>query len=258
MKETERDWKFIGCLNGRQKNRVQGGLRIMALCCLYFVLCWIFPGAFFAPHSETGRRVVGVLGLLALAGFGVYVFYLVRYRFERERNERFIELECQGEGQVRVSDRAVALIFEQALATVSGVRKLKTSVTGRDGKIQIDAEVSVIRGVPFPEVTRQIQIVARQDVESICGVEVGAINLDIQEIEKHSWMVVLLFRRVMEAVEKFRSEKMEQYMEKARQAALFARQTELHRKQERQGASALLPDPARRDEENLQESKQNK
>ena len=96
-------------------------------------------------------------------------------------------------GQVKISNDVVATIAGLAALEVEGVDTI-TSLTDKllknngvkiqieDGKVTLDVVITVEYGMAIPEVSLKVQENVKNTVETMTGLEVSQVNIQVQEI----------------------------------------------------------------------------
>lgn len=91
------------------------------------------------------------------------------------------------EGSVTVSSSALAKIVVRAAESVEGVRvrrsrrRLEVALDG--GRARVELELAVRTGVVLPEAARAVQREVAAALQAMCGVEVDAVDVAVEEVE---------------------------------------------------------------------------
>ena len=96
-------------------------------------------------------------------------------------------------GQVKISNDVIVTIAGLAALEVEGVDTI-TSLTDKllknngvkiqieDGKVTLDVVITVEYGMAIPEVSLKVQENVKNTVETMTGLEVSQVNIQVQEI----------------------------------------------------------------------------
>jgi uncharacterized alkaline shock family protein YloU len=90
------------------------------------------------------------------------------------------------EGAVTVASAALERLVVQAAQTVEGARvrrpKRSVEVSHGNGRAAVSFELSVVGGVPVPEVARAVQERVAEAVAATSGLEVESVDVSVEEI----------------------------------------------------------------------------
>ena len=96
-------------------------------------------------------------------------------------------------GQVKISNDVIVTIAGLAALEVEGVETI-TSLTDKllknngvkiqieDGKVTLDVVITVEYGMSIPDVSSKVQENVKNTVETMTGLEVSQVNIQVQEI----------------------------------------------------------------------------
>lgn len=96
-------------------------------------------------------------------------------------------------GQVKISNDVIVTIAGLAALEVEGVETI-TSLTDKllknngvkiqmeDGKVTLDVVITIEYGMSIPEVSTKVQENVKNTVETMTGLEVSQVNIQVQEI----------------------------------------------------------------------------
>ena len=91
-------------------------------------------------------------------------------------------------GSVRVSEAALTEIVRRAVSSVDGARLCKgrrrLGVELRDGRARAELQLAVAYGRVLPEVSAAVQERVADALARMCDVEVEAINVTVEELER--------------------------------------------------------------------------
>ena len=95
----------------------------------------------------------------------------------------------EGEGgSVRVSEVALTEIVRRAVASVDGAKlrkgRRRLGVELQDGRASADLRLAVEYGRVIPEVSAAVQERVADALTSMCDVEVEAVNVTVEELER--------------------------------------------------------------------------
>jgi uncharacterized alkaline shock family protein YloU len=98
-----------------------------------------------------------------------------------------MSLVLEGErGTVSVPDAALAALVARAAEGVPGARirrRRHVEVAITDGHAHVTLELAARYGTVLPELARAVQHEVRGALEEMCGVEVTAVDIAIEEVE---------------------------------------------------------------------------
>jgi uncharacterized alkaline shock family protein YloU len=90
------------------------------------------------------------------------------------------------EGSITVTQAALTRLVVHAAQSVDGARvrrpRRSVEVAHADGRVSVCLEVAVSHGAVVPELAHAVQERVAQAVGTACGVEVGRVDLAIEEI----------------------------------------------------------------------------
>lgn len=91
-------------------------------------------------------------------------------------------------GSVAVSSSALAKIVIRAAESVDGVRVRRTrrrlEIVLDAGRARVELELAVRGGVVLPDAARAVQREVAGALQAMCGVEVGAVDVSVEEVER--------------------------------------------------------------------------
>jgi len=85
-------------------------------------------------------------------------------------------------GLVNISFDTIRAIAERAAKKVKGVRELKTVVKTGDRGHQIVLRISVDGETSIPEMTQKMQADVKEQVETITGIEITEVAVNVEEV----------------------------------------------------------------------------
>ena len=90
-------------------------------------------------------------------------------------------------GTVTVTDGALSQIVLQAAESVDGVRvrrpRRSLEIAAADGRARVELELAVAYGRVLPDVAREVQEGVAGALERMCGLEVDAVDVAIEELD---------------------------------------------------------------------------
>jgi uncharacterized alkaline shock family protein YloU len=90
-------------------------------------------------------------------------------------------------GTVTVTDAALGQIVLQAAEAVDGARvrkpKRHLEVAVADGRARVELELAVAYGHVLPDVARGVQEQVADALTQMCGVEIDAIDVSVEELD---------------------------------------------------------------------------
>ena len=94
----------------------------------------------------------------------------------------------EGGGSVRVSEAALTEIVRRAVSSVDGARLCKgrrrLGVELRDGRARAELQLAVAYGRVLPEVSAAVQERVADALACMCDVEVEAVDVTVEELER--------------------------------------------------------------------------
>ena len=91
-------------------------------------------------------------------------------------------------GSVRVSEAALTEIVRRAVSSVDGARLCKgrrrLGVELRDGRARAELQLAVAYGRVLPEVSAAVQERVADALACMCDVEVEAVDVTVEELER--------------------------------------------------------------------------
>jgi uncharacterized alkaline shock family protein YloU len=89
--------------------------------------------------------------------------------------------------EVRVTDGALTQIVVRAVEGVEGARvrraRRKVAIEIEGGRARVDLELAVEYGKVLPDVARDVQREVADALERMCGVEIDAIDVAVEELD---------------------------------------------------------------------------
>ena len=90
-------------------------------------------------------------------------------------------------GSITVTPAALALIVQRATESADGARvrrpRRRLDVRIDDGRARVELDLSVRYGVVLPELARDVQGRIAAALQTMCGLEVEAVDVSIEELE---------------------------------------------------------------------------
>ena len=90
-------------------------------------------------------------------------------------------------GSITVTPAALALIVQRATESADGARvrrpRRRLDVRIDDGRARVELDLSVRYGVVLPELARDVQERIAAALQTMCGLEVEAVDVSIEELE---------------------------------------------------------------------------
>ena len=90
-------------------------------------------------------------------------------------------------GTITVTEPTVASLVVQATESVDGARirraRRHVDITIADGHARVSLELVARYGVVLPELARRVQEQVTDALATMCGLEVDAVEVDVEEIE---------------------------------------------------------------------------
>ncbi len=90
-------------------------------------------------------------------------------------------------GTVTVTDAALNQIVLQAAEAVDGARvrkpKRNLEIDVADGRARVELELAVAYGHVLPDVARDVQQQVADALTQMCGVEIDAIDVSVEELD---------------------------------------------------------------------------
>jgi uncharacterized alkaline shock family protein YloU len=90
-------------------------------------------------------------------------------------------------GTVTVTDAALAQIVLQAAEAVDGARvrraKRHLEISVADGRARVELELAVAYGQVLPDIARDVQQQVADALTGMCGVEIDAIDVSVEELD---------------------------------------------------------------------------
>jgi len=94
----------------------------------------------------------------------------------------------ENSGSVRVSEAALTEIVRRAVSSVDGARLCKgrrrLGLELQDGRARAELQLAVAYGRVLPEVSAAVQERVADALARMCDVEVEAINVTVEELER--------------------------------------------------------------------------
>ena len=91
------------------------------------------------------------------------------------------------EGTVTITDAALTQVVVQAAESVEGARvrrqRRHLEIDVGEGRARVDLELAVAYGRVLPEVARAVQEEVAGALRTMCGLEVTAVDVAIEELE---------------------------------------------------------------------------
>jgi uncharacterized alkaline shock family protein YloU len=101
------------------------------------------------------------------------------------------ELVKEDAGSVSVSPGALSQIVVQAAEAVDAARVRRprrpprhVGIAVEDGRARVELELAVRRGAVLPDVARAVQERVAGALETMCGFDVAAVDVTVEEIEE--------------------------------------------------------------------------
>jgi uncharacterized alkaline shock family protein YloU len=91
------------------------------------------------------------------------------------------------EGSISVTDAALTHIVVQSAESVDGarVRRARRKVAERDGRrARVELELAVAYGHVLPDVAQDVQLRVTDALTQMCGVEVTAVDVTVEELDR--------------------------------------------------------------------------
>jgi uncharacterized alkaline shock family protein YloU len=89
--------------------------------------------------------------------------------------------------EVRVTDGALTQIVVRAVEGVEGARvrraRRRVAIEIEGGRARVDLELAVEYGKVLPDVARDVQREVADALERMCGVEIDAIDVAVEELD---------------------------------------------------------------------------
>jgi uncharacterized alkaline shock family protein YloU len=94
-------------------------------------------------------------------------------------------------GTITISDAVLSQIVLQAVEAVDGARvrrplrlpRRHTEVEVEDGRARVELELAVRYGRVLPDAAREVQQQVTDALETICGFDVAAVDVSIEELD---------------------------------------------------------------------------
>jgi uncharacterized alkaline shock family protein YloU len=90
-------------------------------------------------------------------------------------------------GTITVADGALARIVVQAAEAVDGARvrrpRRHVAVEIDGSRARVELELAVAYGKVLPEVARDVQVSVGSALATMCGVDVGAVDVSVEELD---------------------------------------------------------------------------
>jgi len=91
-------------------------------------------------------------------------------------------------GSVTISDGVLTQIVQQAAESVEGARVRRArrhlEVEVEDGRARVELELAIRYGRVLPDAARDVQREVANAVGTMCGVEVVAVDVSIEELDE--------------------------------------------------------------------------
>ena len=91
-------------------------------------------------------------------------------------------------GSVRVSEAALTEIVRRAVASVEGARlrkgRRRLGVEIEDGRARAELQLAVAYGRVLPEVSAAVQERVADALVRMCGVEIEAVDVTVEQLER--------------------------------------------------------------------------
>jgi uncharacterized alkaline shock family protein YloU len=89
------------------------------------------------------------------------------------------------DGTVTVTDAALAQLVHRAAEQVEGVRvrRRRTAIAIESSGARVELELAVAYGRVLPEAAREVQQHVASALGTMCGVDVHAVDVSVEELE---------------------------------------------------------------------------
>ena len=142
-----------------------------------FVVYWVGQ-----LYQLNDLRIVIVVGGILFLAVGVYLFYRSINVKNKQKPAKYYVSET-GAGQLRISVDAIEGIVLNSIKTVAGIKEPKVRAqfsADQQAIIKVSALIGGER--PIPEITEEIQVLVREELEEIAGVKLASVEIAISDI----------------------------------------------------------------------------
>lgn len=153
-------------------------IAVITICCAWGLISIDYPAWWLDQvYSNLGIRwIVSVVAVVV-----VIISFMLMFSGIHRRKPKAAMVRVTEGGAISITVSALEEMSNRFIAGNDSVRSVKTTVSVRDGKLYVQAKMSVAEGTNIPEVLQSLQTGLKAHIELLAGIEVNKIMLLVEK-----------------------------------------------------------------------------